>query len=100
MLPLRAHRAGFLQAARIELFHGAGPTEGGKLVLRASWHTKDSFDKFAAETLMPTLRESKAACPAHRRNGLPRRSTSSSKADWALHRAFGIVEIALNLQSP
>ena len=36
------------------VYHSAGPTDGGYLVV-AVWDSKDSFDSFASETLMPAL---------------------------------------------
>ena len=35
-------------------YHPAGPTEGGWLVV-AVWDTKDFYDRFLSETLMPTI---------------------------------------------
>ncbi len=38
-----------------QLYHAAGPTDGGWLVV-AVWDSKESMDTFASETLLPTLR--------------------------------------------
>lgn len=37
-----------------QVYHAAGPTEGGWLVV-AVWDSKDSSDRFVQDTLMPTL---------------------------------------------
>lgn len=47
-----AHPAGGLPAG--QLYHAAGPTEGGWLVV-AVWDSKETFDRFLSETLLPTL---------------------------------------------
>ncbi|MGP0031801.1 MAG: hypothetical protein ACLPVF_14995 [Acidimicrobiales bacterium] len=46
------HPAGGLP--RGQTYHAAGPTEGGWLIA-AVWDSKDSFDRFLSETLMPAL---------------------------------------------
>ncbi len=47
-----AHPAGALPAG--QTYHVAGPTEGGWLVV-AVWNSKDAYERFLNETLMPTL---------------------------------------------
>lgn len=47
-----AHPTGGLP--RGQTYHAAGPTEGGWLIA-AVWDSKDSFDRFVSETLMPAL---------------------------------------------
>ena len=37
-----------------QLYHAAGPTEGGWLVV-AVWDSKESMDTFASKTLLPAL---------------------------------------------
>jgi len=37
-----------------QVYHAAGPTEGGWLIA-AVWDSKDSFDRFVADTLVPAL---------------------------------------------
>ena len=37
-----------------QIYHAAGPTEGGWLIA-AVWDSKDAFDRFLSETLMPAL---------------------------------------------
>jgi hypothetical protein len=37
-----------------QLYHAAGPTEGGILIL-AVWNSKESADRFMSETLMPAM---------------------------------------------
>ena len=37
-----------------QVYHAAGPTEGGWLIV-AVWDSKDSFDQFVSDTLMPAL---------------------------------------------
>jgi hypothetical protein len=51
-----AHPAGGLPPGQV--YHAAGPTDGGWLIA-AVWDSKDSFDQFAAETLMPALHDLK-----------------------------------------
>ena len=47
-----AHPGGALPPG--QTYHAAGPTEGGWLVV-AVWNSKDAYDRFLSETLMPTL---------------------------------------------
>jgi hypothetical protein len=47
-----AHPNGGLPAGQI--YHVSGPTEGGWLVV-AVWDSKEAYDRFMSETLMPTL---------------------------------------------
>ena len=37
-----------------QLYHAAGPTEGGILIL-AVWDSKQAADRFLSETLMPAM---------------------------------------------
>ena len=37
-----------------QIYHAAGPTDGGYLVM-AVWDSKESCDRFIADTLMPVL---------------------------------------------
>lgn len=46
------HPPGGLPAGQV--YHSAGPTEGGYLVA-AVWDSKDSFDSFVSDKLMPAL---------------------------------------------
>ncbi len=46
------HPHGALPAGQV--YHAAGPTDGGWLIA-AVWDSKNSFDRFLTETLMPTL---------------------------------------------
>jgi hypothetical protein len=46
------HPPGGLPAGQV--YHAAGPTEGGWLVV-AVWDSRDSFDRFATDDLMPAL---------------------------------------------
>jgi len=46
------HPPGGLPAG--QLYHAAGPTEGGILIL-AAWDSKESADRFMNETLMPAM---------------------------------------------
>ena len=39
-----------------QVYHAAGPTDGGWLIA-AVWDSKDSFDKFLTETLLPKLHD-------------------------------------------
>jgi hypothetical protein len=47
-----AHPGGVLPAG--QSYHVSGPTEGGWLVV-AVWDTKETYDRFMSETLMPAL---------------------------------------------
>jgi hypothetical protein len=47
-----AHPAGGLPAG--QTLHAAGPCEGGWLIT-ALWDSKDDFDRFVSDTLMPVL---------------------------------------------
>jgi hypothetical protein len=47
-----AHPGGALPPG--QTYHAAGPTEGGWLLV-AVWNSKDAYDRFLSETLMPTL---------------------------------------------
>ncbi len=49
-----AHPAEGLPAG--QLYHVAGPAEGGWLIV-AVWDSKDSFDSFVRDTLMPALQD-------------------------------------------
>ena len=46
------HPAGGLPPG--QTYHAAGPTEDGWLIA-AVWDSKDAFDRFSSETLMPAL---------------------------------------------
>ena len=37
-----------------QLYHAAGPTEGG-ILIAAVWDSKESADRFLSETLMPAM---------------------------------------------
>lgn len=37
-----------------QLYHAAGPTEGG-ILIAAVWDSKESADRFVSETLLPAL---------------------------------------------
>jgi hypothetical protein len=37
-----------------QLYHAAGPTEGGILIV-AAWDSKESAERFMSETLMPAM---------------------------------------------
>lgn len=51
-----AHPAAGLPAG--QLYHAAGPTDGGYLVA-AVWDSRDAFDQFVRDTLMPGLAKAK-----------------------------------------
>jgi len=47
-----AHPGGALPAG--QTYHAAGPTDGGWLIA-AVWDSRDAFDTFVHDTLLPTL---------------------------------------------
>jgi hypothetical protein len=37
-----------------QIYHAAGPADGG-ILIAAVWNTKDDFDRFLSDTLMPSM---------------------------------------------